>query len=309
MSIEEQDTQVSRFPGHEFVQARERKHISIDQVSTELHLPIKVIHAIESGNPQSIHNPVFVRGYIRTYAKHLGMDPAHYANLYANLPGVDLKPASIRSTTSVQERDPSRSPWIKLFSWLFVLAIIAIVIWWSREQSGRAPVITDIEQSTSVESDGSMLDNEVIDPRDATGSVDSDTLNTSESSSAELPSEATSVSEVDVYEQAGMTVETPDPVISPSLDDQVQPEVDTGAGLVMRFSGDCWVQVRDASDALIYSGVAQGGSELQLEGDVPLSLVIGRRDAVEELRFNGEVIDLASFTSGNVARFSLPLSQ
>lgn len=312
MSVDEQDTQSSRFPGHDFTQARERLHISVEQVSTELHLPIKVIKAIESGNPQSFHNPVFIRGYIRTYAKHLGMDATHYANLYANLPGVDLKPVSIKSTTSVKERDPSKSPLMKIFSWLFVIAMIAIIIWWSREQSGRS-LFPSSEISEEVSSTDVFEPNDVFDP--ASDSSSQVSIMASQNNGVDVFDSST------VYEDEELIGEV-DSIVTDDLDanDQIdsaeqivntpaeQPVV-SSSGLLMRFSGDCWVQVRDANDVSLYSGVASGGSELQLEGELPLSLVIGRREAVSEITFNGEAVDLGRFASGSVARFSLPLRQ
>ncbi|TVQ73591.1 MAG: helix-turn-helix domain-containing protein [Oceanospirillales bacterium] len=303
MSVDAQDIQSSRFPGHEFTQARERLHLSVEQISTELHLPIKVIKAIESGNPESFHNPVFIRGYIRTYAKHLGMDATHYANLYANLPGVDLKPVSIKSTTSVKERDPSKSPFMKVFSWLFVIAMIAIIIWWSREQSGRSWFST--AEPPAVSSSEANQPDDVFDPtrlsppqlpvssseRDAVDVSDSNAIPEEDDLSDDLESSQT--------DDLG-SLDQPEP-------SSVEQVVNNAMGLFMRFSGDCWVQVRDANEVMLYSGVAAGGSELLLEGELPLSLVIGRREAVSEITFNGEVVDLGRFASGSVARFSLPL--
>lgn len=296
MSTDEQDTQPLRFPGHEFTQQRERLHLSLEQVSVELHLPIKVLKAIESSNPQSFHNPVFLRGYIRTYAKHLGLDSTHYANLYASLPGVDLKPAAIRSTTSVEDRDPSRSPFMKLFSWLFVLAIIAVIVWWSREQYGHNPA--SIEQPSVVEEHSPAVD--VFDPP-----------------SAQLPDvqvEADSGAEGEADDREAISAESeqlvePAQLVEPEIGTEEAPIPVVVEGLYMRFSDDCWVQVRDVDETLLYSGVAQGGTELHLTGESPLSLVIGRRDAVAEMRFDGELVDLSGFTSGNVARFTLPSSR
>ncbi|MCD8512683.1 MAG: DUF4115 domain-containing protein [Nitrincola sp.] len=302
MSVDDQqDVQAARFPGHDFTQARENLHLSLEQVSTELHLPIKVIKAIESGNPQSFHNPVFIRGYIRTYAKHLGLDAAYYANIYASLPGVDLQPVTIKSTTSVKERDPSKSPFMKIFSWLFVLAIIAVIIWWSREQSGRSILpSTDTSQSSLA----SQSTEDVFDPTPLPLIVaESDGVDVFDGSDPEL------ASDVGDNESADSEIISVEMDQDSGVDTTSEPVNQVDSALFMRFNGDCWVQVRDANDALLYSGVATNGTELQLEGDLPLSLVIGRRDAVAEIRFKGELIDLGSFTTGNVARFSLPLRQ
>lgn len=299
MSVEEeQDVQSTHFPGHEFTQARERMHLSVEQVSTELHLPARVIRAIESGNPQSFHNPVFIRGYIRTYAKHLGLDGAHYAAIYATLPGVDLQPVTIKSTTSVKERDPSKSPFMRIFSWLFVLAILAVIVWWSKEQSGRNSIFVQDAPVVSAEVTRSVENPEDIDAWAALDRPEGDRSVVIEVDQEGLDDES--------------AVAADDPLIeveSREIDQGVDEVVDVSAVLLMRFNGDCWVQVRDAKDTLLYSGVASGGTSLELDGDLPLSLVIGRKDAVSEIRFNGELVDLGRFSTGNVVRFSLPLRQ
>ncbi|WP_417586026.1 RodZ domain-containing protein [Nitrincola sp.] len=301
MSSDQTENQQSGFPGHEFVVAREARNLSLQQVSAELNLPIKVLDAIESGSPQSFHNPVFLRGYIRTYAKHLKLDPDYYANVYANLPGVDLKPTEIRSTTSVQERDPSRSPFMKLFTWLFVLAIIAVIVWWSREQYGLTPPSTPSPDVSEPAPD--VFDPPVAAVSPIIAAPERDSLVDADSDGADVLSVEPEVSELIPDEAEAQE----DDVVSVDVPEEAA-ALSSTQGLYIRFSDDCWIQIRDATDSLIYSGVAQGGSELQLEGDEPLSLVIGRRDAVDELLFNGDVISLSSFTSGNVARFSLPLN-
>lgn len=299
MSSDQPEHQQDSFPGHEFVVARESLGLSLQQVSAELNLPLKVLNAIESGNPQSFKNQVFLRGYIRTYAKHLHLDSNHYANIYAGLPGVDLKPIEIRSTTSVQERDPSRSPFMRLFTWVFVLAIIAVIIWWSREQYGLtpSPIATPNVSEPSPDIFDPPVSPVTVLPNDSRFDVEDDQVQVLSA-------------EEEVLERllAEPVVVADDVPVTDSADLDETVASSSNQGLFIRFSDDCWVQVRDASDSLIYSGVAQGGSDLHLEGDEPLSLVIGRRDAVEELFFNGELISLSTFTSGNVARFSLPLN-
>ena len=304
MSSDQPENQQGNFPGHEFVAARESQNLSLQQVSAELNLPLKALNAIESGTPQSFHNQVFLRGYIRTYAKHLHLDPNHYANIYASLPGVDLKPTQIRSTTSVQERDPSRSPFMKLFTWLFVLAMIAVIIWWSREQYGLTPPPVPTPDVSETSPD-------IFDPPvSAVTVLPNDRPDVDESNPDELSAEEEALErllDAPALGADGVADEEAEVVADSVVSDEAVAS-STTQGLYIRFSDDCWVQVRDASDSLIYSGVAQGGTDLHLEGDEPLSLVIGRRDAVEELFFNGEPISLSSFTSGNVARFSLPLN-
>jgi cytoskeleton protein RodZ len=53
--------------------AREAKGLSVDEVAHDLHLEASVIYSLESGDYAALGAPVFVRGYMRSYARLLGL--------------------------------------------------------------------------------------------------------------------------------------------------------------------------------------------------------------------------------------------
>ena len=55
--------------------AREARNLSISEVSEQIHIRSVYLQAIEEENWASIAAPVYVRGFIRTYARFLGCDP------------------------------------------------------------------------------------------------------------------------------------------------------------------------------------------------------------------------------------------
>jgi transcriptional regulator with XRE-family HTH domain len=60
--------------GEELRQARESRRLSIPDVAEQIHIRSVYIQAIEEENWSSIAAPVYVRGFIRTYARFLGLD-------------------------------------------------------------------------------------------------------------------------------------------------------------------------------------------------------------------------------------------
>ncbi len=86
-----------------------------------------------------------------------------------------------------------------------------------------------------------------------------------------------------------------------------QPANDTGAKLQITFSDVSWINIKDGKGNPLFNGLAEKGRTLELSGELPISVVIGRADAVQNLSFNGSVVDLALHTRKNVARLSLPL--
>ncbi|VTR61037.1 Cytoskeleton protein rodZ [Serratia fonticola] len=76
-------------------------------------------------------------------------------------------------------------------------------------------------------------------------------------------------------------------------------------GLVMDFSGDCWVQVVDATGKSLVSGIQKSGSRLNLAGKAPFKLTLGAPASVQ-VQFQGKPVDLSRFVKSNrVARLTV----
>ena len=75
--------------------------------------------------------------------------------------------------------------------------------------------------------------------------------------------------------------------------------------LVMSFTDDCWIQVKDASGKTLSTGVKKAGQSLNLSGNLPYSVILGAPENVS-MTLASEPVDLSGYTSGKVARFNLP---
>ncbi len=73
MVQEEESSKVSRGPGVLLRAGRESAGLSIDQVADKLHLLQSVIIALETDSYDRIRGETFVRGYLRNYARLLGI--------------------------------------------------------------------------------------------------------------------------------------------------------------------------------------------------------------------------------------------
>lgn len=62
--------------GNQLRKAREAKGMSIAQVADTQHLRPSVIQAIEDGQYEKIGSELFLKGYVRTYAEQVGLNPA-----------------------------------------------------------------------------------------------------------------------------------------------------------------------------------------------------------------------------------------
>ena len=76
-------------------------------------------------------------------------------------------------------------------------------------------------------------------------------------------------------------------------------------GLKFSFDQPSWVEVRDRSGEVIFSQLCQAGSQRDIEGQPPFSLVVGNSSHVT-LLYNGKAVDFSKHRSKDgVARLTL----
>ena len=86
--------------------------------------------------------------------------------------------------------------------------------------------------------------------------------------------------------------------------EEVRSPVGAERQLAFRFGAESWIEVRDASGAIIYSGVNRAGSTRMVQGRPPFALVIGNAANVS-LEFEGKPVELAAHTKVSVARLTV----
>jgi len=68
--------------GNKFRKARERKNLSLDDVSNVTKIGSRMLQAIEEERFDQLPGGVFNKGFIRAYAKHLGLNDEEAVNDY-----------------------------------------------------------------------------------------------------------------------------------------------------------------------------------------------------------------------------------
>ena len=75
MATEENSQPAMKEPvGRQLQKAREKTGLSTGDVAAAQHLRPSVIQAIESGDYSQIDSELFLKGYVRAYAKQVGLD-------------------------------------------------------------------------------------------------------------------------------------------------------------------------------------------------------------------------------------------
>ena len=116
-------------PGAKLALLRLQKGFSCEYVAGKLHLRVRVIELLELDAYGNLPEPVFIKGYLRAYAKLLGAAPEPLLVLFNEI----YKPERLSEKTLWQSRrEPYRAEhairW--LTSFFAIVVSVAVATWW-----------------------------------------------------------------------------------------------------------------------------------------------------------------------------------
>ena len=113
--------------GEEFRSAREARGLTLSDVAEQIHIRSVYLNAIENEDWKSIGAPVYVRGFIRTYARFLGLDAEDAVASFNRSAPPERPPASLGTTAIVDERERSPVSFWAVLGGLVALALVGFV--------------------------------------------------------------------------------------------------------------------------------------------------------------------------------------
>ncbi len=303
---------------------RESLGMTQKQVADRLRLRVSVIEDIENNRFESLQVATFTRGYLRSYAKFVGLDEK--VVLVALEQTADVKPKEQEiemqsfSRKTKHEKHNSR---IMLLTWVIAIVIIGIsAAWWwqNQQENSLAQVVAEANVETSQPSADEIADIDLMTEEELIASTPAE-LAASNNTASESSINAAQTDEVVPAETEESTTEatqepvasikaTQEPVALIEAAEEVQeasPVVPEGMTLLtMKFKADCWIQVKDTNGKTLVSGTQKPGQDVELTGKAPFKVILGAPEGVT-MTFASEPVDLSGYTSGKVARFTLPL--
>ena len=329
----ELDGQLPGFPGYLLRQAREEQGISQKEAARDLHLTSNVINALEEDNFESIRSFLFARGYIRSYARHLGLDGqalvAEFDAVYG-VPDHSSKPM-LGINHGGQQSKPGDT-WVKFISIVFVIGLlVASVVWWQTQNGGSMlqrlnnvslqslsteTLSEDANQPSLEATQLSLSESEVLltAPAEDVPSAVTPSVQISNPIVVAAVPEVLVVKEA-VNEQVLVTATEPEVEVTVAVDNTNQQDAlvteDTlalaadQALLSMVFAKDCWVEVKDGDGKMILSDLYSAGDSIEQVVTAPIEVLLGRSSGVTLMTFNDQVIDLKPHTRKDIARLTL----
>ena len=312
--------------GAQLRRGREARGLSVTELADALCLSPRMIEAIESEDLGALPPILFAKGYLRSYAAYVGVDPS----------GV-LRDFEARAATGtvLQPPPPVRRPIGDLNDVkrgrqlasliLLVLALSALAWWWSRAADPTAPVPVSANAPDLVDPGLSSVGSDEL----ALGEVPSATA---DQTIAAEPSESSldrgtgagtdllaergdlqgneSADQPSSVRQEAVTEPLPAaPAATQPGGTQAPPPDVAMARLTIRYAQDCWTEVRDARGRQLIYRLAKAGTEQEATGTPPFSLYLGYAPGVS-VEIDGKPVDLSSLVGNStVARIKLDRTQ
>jgi cytoskeletal protein RodZ len=139
--------------GEFFRQVRETKGLTIDEVASKTRIRTDFVKALEEGNFAKLPDQVFARGFVRSYARSLGLDEEDAIHRFAQSAGTYYDKQAERERLRVRQAEEERKRQVnrKAVAIAIGIAILTLIFLLSREQSSLLVrrSNSDIQPSTS----------------------------------------------------------------------------------------------------------------------------------------------------------------
>lgn len=293
---------------------RESLGMSQKQVADRLRLRVSVIEDIENNRFESQQVATFTRGYLRSYAKFVGLDEKMVLTALEQTADVQPQEQEIEMQSfSRKTKDEKHNSRIMLLTWVIGLVIIGIsAAWWwqNQQENSLTKEVTDSSVESPKPTAQELADIDLMTAEELIASTPEDVVSTSNDvvETSEVPVEQGSAPLLAETENTtSVDSEEPVAVIETAEEEQPAPVVPEGMTLLtMKFKADCWIQVKDTNGKTLVSGTHKPGQDVELTGKAPFKVILGAPEGVT-MTFASEPVDLSGYTSGKVARFTLPL--
>lgn len=293
---------VAQGPGAILREAREAAGLEREALAQRLRLEPKIIEAVETEAYERLPGPAFTKGYIRSMAKELGIDPGPALAQYTALANV-AEPVLADFESRAPAQITSSSKRVQFVSWgIGAVVLILIAIWWQRHYSSQVAAPTDPDAQTAAP----LVPPEPSIPLPYTWTI-------VEHAGGPLDAPETWRRQTD-----GSTPPLVDDVLPATVPAATTPTVDAAATgtatpgpatsangeLVLTAKRDSWVEVTDLNRSRLHFGLIKGGEQVAVTGKPPYDLVIGNAPAVA-VSFRGTAVDVNAHAVNGVARMAV----
>jgi cytoskeleton protein RodZ len=311
-------------PGQILAEAREKANLTQQQVAEKLNFRKTLVNDIEhdvfdKGLPET-----FNRGYLRNYAKLVNVSEEDVLASYELLNIAKTQSAELQSFSKGTEKQAENNIIMSVSYLILAILIGSTVLWWWQESEEKTitkvdgdstssfvvqPEKNSAEASLKVTPKSNELNAEIENTEIGSTEIENTTVESNENQRPTITdnTEPDELLEQDNDQAANQTTD----VIKTNAALETSPLATTEqeialTDVVFTFSGDCWVNISDATGERIAWGVKKQGYVMTISGQAPFNITLGKPEIVS-INFDGKAIDMNQFDVGNIAKFKLPL--
>lgn len=287
-------------PNLRLSQARQAQKLSTADVARRLKLSVWQIEALESGQYHQFPGPIFVRGFIRNYARLLGLDPEELANAVGSLLPQPAPPPDYPPSRDIPFPRAGRRRWPRYaVPAAAVVALLAVYEFFFSDAtdtvatpSGRLAALPSPQEPRPAAPSAKPREDQARRPASTIApspKAQGDETRRPAASAAPSPPVAAATPAT-----APASASVPGERIAHPDDREVR----------FVFNEESWVEIRDRNDQTIFAQLNRAGTTRRVVGLPPLQVVVGNSQGVR-MTYGGREVDLARHTKIDVARLRL----
>ena len=294
--------------------ARETAGLSPGDVASRLRMGVKQVRALEQEDYAALPTGTFLRGFVRNFAKEVGIEPERALGLLAEnhkaaatISASAIVMPSQQNIKVVAEGGEFATPRARAFIAVAIAALLLTVVWWWWEYvrphraEGGLPKTVAEEKAVALPN-AMQLPSVNGAPIDVTPMQESHPPLQVTPQISDKSSGSTSLPATPVIPIVGATSPTVAAQIVPNAP---RPALPAGSGqLGFTFSGVSWVEVVDRNGKTVLDRKFKEGETEEVVGRAPFSVVIGNAQ-VTRMAYNGKEVDLLPHTRASVARVTV----
>jgi cytoskeleton protein RodZ len=297
--------------GSQLADKREQLGWSVAEVASHLKLAPRQIEAMEADNYAALPTMVMTRGFIRSYAKLLGLDVT--VALAAISPATAAPP--IRAATAGQLSTPFSESRFSLmgrskfaYKWLVVLAVLLLLLAVAIRLDVLPVVQNTLQALTDKNAASAALAASEEAAAGASASADAQAADKEANAALTAPSAVASTPAADGAAVSGTgvnaTATQAAATAAVATAATASPATGSGGELSLNFRQDSWVDVKRADNTVLISRLVKAGSTETVDMSQPVSIIIGNLAGVDAT-LRGAPLDLKAGSKTNVARLTL----
>lgn len=311
------DDATSTLPGEQLRAAREAAGLTQEDIAAKLKLSPRQISAIETGDWNALPERTFTRGFMRSYARLVSLDPDSLGlDQSASQPhaATELKPtpeAIGEIAHEAQRRSAKLARWLVPAALSAVLVAGVVYVQWDRLvalTTARSSVSTPAAVSATGSKPATTENRATEASATQSGAVIAPASSalppatTPASAAPDSTAPAPALTPTTTLPALDTTAAAP-PVVAPAPAPTLLPALTAGQKrITLTFKGKSWTEVRSKGE-VIFSETAQPGTR-EFAGTPPLSFTVGNASNVA-VAIDGKPYDMTELTRNDVARFRI----